>query len=166
MRLVVSCFPILIAASLAACAHTADEPAVAQSSRTAWSPLHDDADDATASLADGWTLPSGQNERLASIGERAGVVFTVTRPGAFDAILDARAFQKPRRLHVDVDGRAIAPPFPISVEAGPSIVLPIGTLGFGPHQIRFESIDGADLDASGRRVSIGVGRLTMERVGG
>lgn len=160
----VACAVAFLALTAGACAHTSDDAAMAQSRATTVSPIQDDADDATASLGEGW-IP-GAAAREAWIGERADVTFTVARPGAFDAQLDATAFRQPRRLHVSVDGNQISPPFVIGVEAAAPIVLPIGTLGFGPHLIRFESLDGADADGSGQRVSVAVRRLTMERVGG
>ena len=150
----------------AACAHTNDDASIGRSATPDVSTIRDDADDATAAFAEGWTSGASADDHAAWMGERADVTFTVTRPGAFDALLDAAAFQKPRRVQIDVDGKPIAPPFSIPVEAGAAIVLPIGTLGFGAHQIRFESLDGGDVTASGRRLSVGVRRLTMERVGG
>jgi hypothetical protein len=157
---------LLIAFALLAggCAQTSDDAAIARSSTSAWSPIRDDADDASASLARGWS--PAPDDRGAWIGDSAEVTLSVTRPGAFDALLEATAVQAPRRVRVAVDGRPIAPPFSIGVEAGPPVVLPIGTLGFGPHQIRFESLDGTAAGSSGTRVSVAVRRLTMERVGG
>lgn len=154
----------MVAGLAGACAHTNDSAAGPATS--AWSPIHDDADDATASLGAGWTPSQSPGERVALMGDQADVTFTVTRAGAFDALLDAVSFQKPRRVQIDVDGKAIAPAFLISVDAGAPIVLPIGTFGFGSHQIHFESLDGADASGAGPRVSVAVRRLILERVGG
>src|ERR1700760_2389598 len=76
----VPCALAFLALTAGACAHTSDDAVITQSRTTTVSPIHDDADDATASLGEGW-MP-GVAAREAWIGERADVTFTVARPGA------------------------------------------------------------------------------------
>jgi hypothetical protein len=129
-------------------------------------PLHDDADDLSAFLIDGW-LPRTAPAAYVSIGDVATVGLSVWRAGAFSATLEGFAHLRPRRLQASVDGRPIGPADAIDTRPGATI-LPVGTLAAGQHRLQLKSLDGAEPEsaANPRRVSLAVIRLTITRVGG